>query len=75
MGTSSIFGGTLGLALLGASASARTTIELKFGASMPDALNSGYHAAFLLGSVLAVSAAIVGAVLIRLEAPDVAPSL
>lgn len=75
MGTSSIFGSALGLALLGASATARTTIELKLGTSMPVALNSGYHAAFLLGSVLAISAAIVGAVSIRLETPAVARSL
>ena len=72
MGTAAIFGSTLGLALLSAVSAARTAIELNSGTSVSAALNSGYHVAFLIGSVLASSAAIVGALLLRLDTTRIA---
>ena len=57
--TSFMMGGALGLAVLASLAASRTN-----GASL-EALANGYHAAFLLGAVFAVAAAVIGGTLLR----------
>ncbi|MES2154573.1 MAG: MFS transporter [bacterium] len=61
--TSFMMGGALGLAILASLAASRTA-DLG-GASDAAALNSGYHAAFLVGAVFAAIAAILAALLLR----------
>jgi hypothetical protein len=40
---------------------------------MADALTGGYHAAFALGAVFALAAAVVTTVRLRIKAPAIAP--
>jgi EmrB/QacA subfamily drug resistance transporter len=61
--TSQQMGGALGLAVLAAVAAAYTA---SVAGPQPDALNSGYHAAFLLGAGCVVLGAIIAAALLRL---------
>jgi EmrB/QacA subfamily drug resistance transporter len=63
--TSFMMGGALGLAVLASLAAARTQGALGSGADSLAALNVGYHAAFVVGAVLAAAAAILSAVLLR----------
>jgi EmrB/QacA subfamily drug resistance transporter len=63
--TAFMMGGALGLAVLASLADYRTESLLDSGESTLSALNSGYHAAFLLGAVFVVAAAVVGAALLR----------
>lgn len=63
--TSFMMGGALGLAVLASLAAARTGSALAAGAAPPVALNNGYHAAFIVGAIFALGAAVIGAVLIR----------
>jgi EmrB/QacA subfamily drug resistance transporter len=67
--TSFMFGGALGLAVLASAAASRTDSLLSSGHGQLDALNGGYHVAFMIGAAFAVAAMIVAAVLIRAEAP------
>jgi EmrB/QacA subfamily drug resistance transporter len=53
------FGGALGLAVLSAVATARTTAVLSSGADLPLALTAGFQRAFLIGAVFALGAALV----------------
>jgi MFS family permease len=57
--TAFMMGGALGLAVLASLAAART-----HGDSLA-ALTTGYHAAFLVGALFAVGAAVIGGTLIR----------
>ena len=63
--TSFMMGGALGLAVLASLAASRTDSLLASGDAPLVALNGGYHAAFLVGAVFAVAAAVLGAVLLR----------
>jgi EmrB/QacA subfamily drug resistance transporter len=65
--TSFMMGGALGLAILASLAATRTDNVLASGESQLSALNSGYHLAFLVGTIFAVSAAVLGGTLLRAQ--------
>jgi EmrB/QacA subfamily drug resistance transporter len=66
--TGFMMGGALGLAIL-ASLAARRTQELALaGAASAEALNGGYHLAFLVGAIAAAAAAVIGGVFLRTPA-------
>ena len=67
--TSFMFGGALGLAVLASAAASRTESLSNAGHGAIEALNGGYHLAFMIGAAFAVAAMVVAAVLIRAEAP------
>jgi EmrB/QacA subfamily drug resistance transporter len=69
--TSFMMGGALGLAVLASVAASRTDSLRGSGDGALTALTGGYHAAFLLGAIFAVTAAVLGGALLR---PDVAPA-
>jgi EmrB/QacA subfamily drug resistance transporter len=71
--TSFMMGGALGLAVLASLAAARTDTLLADGESQAAALTAGYHVAFLVGAIFAASAAVLGAVLLRVQAPQAVP--
>jgi EmrB/QacA subfamily drug resistance transporter len=66
--TSFMMGGALGLAVLASLAASRTDSLLTAGDSRLGALTGGYHIAFVVGTVFAVGAALIGAVLLRTRA-------
>jgi len=66
--TSFMMGGALGLAILASLAAARTDTLRASGDGTLAALTGGYHAAFLVGAVFAVSAAAIGATVLRTDA-------
>ena len=66
--TSFMLGGALGLAVLASLASARSGALLASGVDTRAALTGGYHAAFAVGAVFAVTAAATAALLIRVSA-------
>jgi EmrB/QacA subfamily drug resistance transporter len=63
--TAFMMGGALGLAILASLAASRTQGALAAGESQLAALNSGYHAAFLVGALFAAFAAVIGGALMR----------
>ena len=63
--TAFMMGGALGLALLASIAASRTTSLTASGHGHLAALVGGYHAAFLVGAIFALSAAAVGATFLR----------
>jgi EmrB/QacA subfamily drug resistance transporter len=63
--TAFMMGGAVGLAILASIAASRTAHLLSSGASKVAALNGGYHLAFLVGAVFAVSAAVLGLTMLR----------
>ncbi len=65
--TAFMMGGSLGLAVLASLAAGRTQALLAANVSPVEALNGGYHAAFIVGAVFAAIAAILGAVIIRVK--------
>jgi EmrB/QacA subfamily drug resistance transporter len=67
--TSFMMGGAVGLAVLASAAASRTSTLVDAGHSEVAALTGGYHLAFLLGAVFAATAAVIGATLIREQAP------
>ena len=67
--TSFMMGGALGLAVLASLAAARTQALAAAGAAPAEALNGGFHAAFLVGALFAGTAATLGALLLRTNAP------
>ena len=67
--TSFMFGGALGLAMLASAAASRTESLTNAGEGTLEALNGGYHLAFMIGAGFAVLAIVVAAVLIKAEAP------
>ncbi len=67
--TAFMMGGALGLAVLASTADSRTSSLLDSGSDSLTALNSGYHAAFLLGALFIVASAAVAAVLLKAAAP------
>jgi MFS family permease len=72
--TAFMMGGALGLAVLASVASSRTSHLAASGHGTLDALTGGYHAAFVVGAIFEVAAAVVGAALLRTRsvAPDAA---
>jgi EmrB/QacA subfamily drug resistance transporter len=65
-------GGAIGLAVLATLATERTDALRADGESVNAALNSGYHLAFLIGSVAVAIAIVVAFVVLRSEAPATA---
>jgi EmrB/QacA subfamily drug resistance transporter len=63
--TAFLMGGALGLAVLASIAASRKDSLLASGHEPLVALNGGYHAAFLVGALFAVTAAGIGAALLR----------
>jgi EmrB/QacA subfamily drug resistance transporter len=63
--TSFMMGGALGLAVLASLAASRTDTLIASGESHLAALTGGYHVAFLVGGIFALSAAALGAGLLR----------
>ncbi len=67
--TSFMMGGALGLAVLASLAASRTDNLLGSGDRSLVALTGGYHAAFLVGAMFALGAAVLGGLLLRVAAP------
>ena len=67
--TAFMMGGALGLAVLASLAAARTDSLLASGGAQLAALNGGYHAAFLVGALFAITSAVLAAALIRTRLP------
>jgi len=63
--TAFMMGGALGLSVLASLAASRTDSLIASGDSALEALNGGYHAAFLVGAFFAATAAVIGGALIR----------
>jgi MFS family permease len=63
--TSFMMGGAVGLAVLASLAQSRTDSLRASGDGALTALTGGYHAAFVLGSLFAVAAAALGALLLN----------
>ena len=70
--TAFMMGGALGLAVLASLAASRTDTLLSSGESELVALTGGYHLAFIVGALFALSAAVVGALVLR---PAAFPSM
>jgi EmrB/QacA subfamily drug resistance transporter len=67
--TAFMMGGALGLAILASVAASRTDTLLDAGEAAKDALNGGYHAAFLAGALFAVAGGLIGTLLRPAPAP------
>jgi MFS family permease len=67
--TSFMMGGALGLAILASLAAWRKDSLLADGEGELAALTGGYHAAFLVGGIFALVAAVVGVALLRSRDP------
>jgi MFS family permease len=67
--TSGQVGGAVGLALLATISTERTQTLLDEGKSMAEALNGGYHLAYLIGAGLAVAAIVAAVTIMRAEKP------
>ena len=72
--TAFMMGGALGLAVLASLAASRTDTLRRPARAPLDALNGGYHAAFLVGAIFAAAAAAVGGVFLRSPAGIGAPA-
>ena len=70
--TAFMMGGALGLAVLASLAASRTDTLTADGDSHLTALVGGYHAAFVVGALFAVSAATIGGLLLRTRQPAMA---
>ncbi len=71
--TSVQVGGAIGLAILATFATERTNALLADGEAAAEALNAGYHLAYLIGAGLVVAAIAIAVGLLREEAPAAAP--
>jgi EmrB/QacA subfamily drug resistance transporter len=71
--TSFMMGGALGLAVLASLAASRTDSLLSSGDGQLEALNGGYHVAFMAGAAFALAAAVLGGLLLRAGVPAAAP--
>jgi EmrB/QacA subfamily drug resistance transporter len=67
--TAFMMGGALGLAVLASLAASRTETLAASGESPLEALTGGYHAAFLVGAIFALAAAVIGGALLRVGVP------
>jgi MFS family permease len=68
--TSQMIGGALGLALLAGLAAARATSLASSGMPQLEAINDGYHAAFVLGAALSLLTAVLAATQLRDPPPQ-----
>jgi EmrB/QacA subfamily drug resistance transporter len=68
--TAFMMGGAVGLAILASLADSRHASLIASGEDSLTALNGGYHVAFVVGAAFLVGAAVVAAVLLRVEAPQ-----
>lgn len=59
----------VGHAMLASVAAAQTKASLSSGTDADAALNAGYHMAFFIGALFAASAALLGAIFIRVRIP------
>ncbi len=66
--TAFMMGGSLGLAVIASLAAGRTQQLLARGVGAIEALNEGYHAAFIVGAIFALICAVLGGTLIRVNA-------
>ncbi|MDB4978379.1 MAG: antiporter-2 family protein [Candidatus Peribacteria bacterium] len=73
--TAFMMGGALGLAILASLAASRTGSLVAAGSDHLVALNGGYHAAFLVGALFAVAAAIIGGAFLRISGVPVSPDM
>ena len=73
--TSQQIGGALGIAILSSVAVAQTGSAARAGDSVPEALTTGFHAAFWVGTAIAALGVIASAVLIRKEELVAAPAV
>jgi EmrB/QacA subfamily drug resistance transporter len=64
--TSFMMGGALGLAILASLAGSKTLHLLAVGNTHLEALTGGYHLAFFVGAIFAFTAALLGAILLRI---------
>jgi len=71
--TAFMMGGAIGVAVLARVAASRSDTLRGTGHSAAAALTGGYHAAFALGALFALAAAVVTTVRLRIEAPAIAP--
>ena len=71
--TAFMMGGAIGVAVLARVAASRSDTLRSTGHSAAAALTGGYHAAFALGALFALAAAVVTTVRLRIEAPAIAP--
>jgi MFS family permease len=71
--TSFMMGGALGLAVLASVAAARTKALTVSSHTSLQALAGGYHAAFIVGSIFAALAAVIGVTLLVIKRPQHAP--
>jgi MFS family permease len=67
--TAFMMGGALGLAVLASLAASRTETLAASGDGPLEALTGGYHAAFLVGALFALAAAVIGGALLRVGVP------
>ena len=67
--TSFMMGGALGLAVLASLAASHTDTLLASGDDQLTALTGGYNLAFLVGAIFALTAAVLGGVLLRVATP------
>ena len=65
--TAFMMGGSLGLAVIASLAAGRTQSLIASGTPSLEALNGGYHVAFVVGAVFAVLSAIIGATMVRVN--------
>jgi EmrB/QacA subfamily drug resistance transporter len=72
--TAFMMGGALGLAVLASVAASRTDALRAGGESVAAALTGGYHAAFAVGALFALAAAIITTVRLRLPATAAQPA-
>ena len=68
--TAFMMGGAVGLAVLASLAGSRSDTLVSRGETVAAALNGGYNVAFVVGAIFLVASAIVGAALLRVEAPQ-----
>ena len=68
--TAFMMGGAVGLAVLVSLAESRTNSLLASGMEELAALNGGYHVAFVVGAAFLIASAIVGGILLQVEAPQ-----
>jgi MFS family permease len=68
--TSFMMGGALGLAVLASVAASRTDSLRESGDGPLQALTGGYHTAFIIGAIFALTAAALGSALLRSGRPD-----
>jgi MFS family permease len=71
--TSVQVGGAIGLAVLATFATERTDAQLASGEPAAEALNSGYHLAYLIGAGLVLVAIAIAVSVLRVRQPEAAP--